>query len=696
MFRERRIKGNFTQSSSCQVCQLAKIRNRPHSQELPRADAPFLKIHMDTLQINPPTCRGYKYVLVLIDDFSRFNRIYLLSEKAQAEERIKTYLMEIMNKLDITPAYLHTDCRGEFSSQLFLNHLASQGISPERGPPESPQTNGVSERFNQTLLSKIRCLLGQSNIPISYWDEAALHASLLLNMLPHKHLNMESHITVLKRKKSLIEPEIDLNRLVPFGIRITTEIVNPTSKSVPRGEVLQALTFERPSLKIKLRVPASLSNIPEATNDSYKTENPPELASAVPTTEKLKNYDYVPYYKEAPRHISSSISQDNIVEGKRNARHSDQLLLTDTVPYLQEVNDPIEQTKWRKAMDAEFASLMCHNTKELVPYPQKPTKVIGGMWRLTRKCNENGEVYQYKACWVVLGNHQEPMLHYYETWSSVGRNETFKVMLFLVVNFNYIPYQFDIQSAFLHGEMDALVQEKQVKGYEEKGKENWVWRLMKSLYGTKQAPRMWKSKLASALSSLGLMSTWSDKSLFINAEKSLLLHVHVDDGFIISHSHDTPQNQISVTGTALSICQAPHGIKVQSLIYNQCTTKEMLTGWTDADYANVKDDGKSITGYVILDLGNPVCWLSKKQSVVAQSTTEAKYISMNICMKQLWWITFVFSDLGYGSIQPILYNDNLSAITISKQALLNTNTKHIEVRYQYVRDCVMKKLVTVV
>ncbi|MBW0527016.1 hypothetical protein O181_066731 [Austropuccinia psidii MF-1] len=207
---------------------------------------------MDTLQINPPTRRGYKYVLVLINDFSRFNRIYLLSEKAQAEERIKTYLLEIKNKLDITPTYLHMDRRGEFSSQLFLNHLATQGIYLERGLHESPQTNGVSESFNKTLLSKIRCLLGQSNIPILYWDEADLHTSLLLNMLSHKNLNMESPITVLKRKNFSIEPEIDLHRLVPFGIRITTKIVKPTSKIVPGGEVLWELTFERYSNGLRM------------------------------------------------------------------------------------------------------------------------------------------------------------------------------------------------------------------------------------------------------------------------------------------------------------------------------------------------------------------------------------------------------------------------------------------------------------
>ncbi|MBW0550612.1 hypothetical protein O181_090327 [Austropuccinia psidii MF-1] len=69
---------------------------------------------------------------------------------------------------------------------------------------------------------------------------------------------------------------------------------------------------------------------------------------------------------------------------------------------------------------------------------------------------------------------------------------------------------------------------------------------------------------------------------------------------------------------------------------------------------------------------------------------------MNICSKQLRWLTFVFNDLGHVSPQPILFNDNSGAVTISKQASLNANTKHIEVRYQYVCDCVMKRLIKVV
>ncbi|MBW0514072.1 hypothetical protein O181_053787 [Austropuccinia psidii MF-1] len=365
LLKEKKINGHFTHSSDCPVCHQAKIRNCPHSQVLPRADAPFFKIHMDTLQINPPTRKGHKYVLILIDDFSWFNHIYLLSEKSQATEHIKLYLMEIKNKLNITPEYLYNDQGGEFSSQLFINFLISQGISLERGPPESPQTNGVSERFNQTLLSKIQCFLEQSNIPVGYWDEAAAHASLLLNLLPHKYLKMTPPVSVLKEKDCLIEPEIDLRKLIPFGMKVTVRIINNSSKIEPRGEILRALTFEKYSdglqllniekgkirvschyslsghnptltmnqpplvlpsastVRIKLQIPSVTPSEPPAQSVDLQssiqpsvTQNTSRQSFTSAILEPSKNYDYVPYYKEAPRNISSLINKDNIITGK--------------------------------------------------------------------------------------------------------------------------------------------------------------------------------------------------------------------------------------------------------------------------------------------------------------------------------------------------------------------------------------------
>jgi transposase InsO family protein len=92
---------------------------------------------------------------VLINDFSRFNWIYLLKKKNKAEVNIMSYLNKINNHIGVTPAILHTNQGGEFGSVVFKNFLSQRGISLEQGPANSPQSNGLAKRFNKTLLVKV-------------------------------------------------------------------------------------------------------------------------------------------------------------------------------------------------------------------------------------------------------------------------------------------------------------------------------------------------------------------------------------------------------------------------------------------------------------------------------------------------------------------------------------------------------------
>ncbi|MBW0556132.1 hypothetical protein O181_095847, partial [Austropuccinia psidii MF-1] len=573
----------YTLSRNCEVCSKSKIQRTPHKSSLPQTSSPFFKIHSDTLEISPPTRKGYRYVLVLIDDYTRFNRIYLLNSKDQSESMIISYFTEIKNKLNITPAYFHSDRGGEFTSTRLKSYFLQSGTSTEQGPPNSPQTNGVAERFNKTLLSKIQCLLCQSNIPITYWDEAARHASLLLNYTPHRFLNFQTPSSRLKDHSMWLEPELDYSKLIPFGYKVHVLKLTNTSKVAEKTTILRALTHEQYSDAMRFLdiesgkiiisrdfiIPSIIqtskahkptqtlpSKVKEQQHSSIplpapKCSNPinrdVESSTDIPSTadpeppvtrtqrSQVKGWDYVPYYDTAPQNIGSNIDEQNILkDSRRSTRRSNQALLTDVVSYSKAIGDSQEREHWQDAMNAEFSSLMQHNTGRLVPYAKDGSMVIGGMWRLTKKRNEFGEVYRYKARWVVLANHQVHMLHYFDTWSSVGRNETFKILLSMTVNFNLVAYQFDVETAFLHSDMDAVVYFKQVKGFKAPGKENWVWLLNRSLYGTKQAPRMWKEKLTKTLNQLNMFSTQFDDSLFINREKTLFLHLHVDDGFLVS------------------------------------------------------------------------------------------------------------------------------------------------------------------
>jgi hypothetical protein len=122
---------------------------------------------------------------------------------------------------------------------------------------------------------------------------------------------------------------------------------------------------------------------------------------------------------------------------------------------------------------------------------------------------------------------------------------------------------------------------------------------------------------------------------------------------------------------------------------------EGLCGWADADYATSLVTKKSMLGYVITMYGNPICWSTKKQPVVAQSTTEAEFVAINRCAKQLRWLTNLVLNLHVKIKAPVMKNDNSGAVTISKEAQLNENTKHIEVRFQYVLELVSKRQLTI-
>ncbi|MBW0531193.1 hypothetical protein O181_070908 [Austropuccinia psidii MF-1] len=239
------IAKQFTLSKDCEICSKSKIQRTPHKGPLPQTSSTFFKIHSNTLEISPTTKKGYRYILVLIDYYTRFNHIYLIQSKDQLESMIISYFNKIKNKLNITPEFLHSDCGGEFTSTKLKDYFLKSGTSIEQGAAQFPQTNGVAECFNNTLLSKIQCLLCQSRIPITYWDEAAQHASLLLNHTPHRFLKFETPSNKLKEHNTWLEPGLDYSKLIPFEYKFHVLKLTNTSKVAERTTMLRAMTNEQ-------------------------------------------------------------------------------------------------------------------------------------------------------------------------------------------------------------------------------------------------------------------------------------------------------------------------------------------------------------------------------------------------------------------------------------------------------------------
>jgi hypothetical protein len=115
-----------------------------------------------------------------------------------------------------------------------------------------------------------------------------------------------------------------------------------------------------------------------------------------------------------------------------------------------------------------------------------------------------------------------------------------------------------------------------------------------------------------------------------------------------------------------------------------------LHGFLDADFAGCWLDRKSTSGTCQFLGSSLVSWSSRKQSSVAQFTTEAEYAAVASCCSQLLWISYTMSDFGEEYTYVPLQCDSTSAISVTKNTVVHSKTKHIEVRYHFLRDNVDK------
>ena len=121
-----------------------------------------------------------------------------------------------------------------------------------------------------------------------------------------------------------------------------------------------------------------------------------------------------------------------------------------------------------------------------------------------------------------------------------------------------------------------------------------------------------------------------------------------------------------------------------------------MVGFCDSDWARSVDDCKSTSGYVFNIGSSAVSWSSKKQSVVALSTAEAKYIALIATGCQARWLRWILEELNHeqeGAIK--LFCDNKSAISLSKNRMFHGKSKRIKVKYHFIGELVKDKEVEV-
>eukprot|EP00253_Pinus_taeda_P010257 PITA_10257 len=288
------------------------------------------------------------------------------------------------------------------------------------------------------------------------------------------------------------------------------------------------------------------------------------------------------------------------------------------------------------------------------------------------------------------------------------------MLISLAAHKKWSIHHMDVKSAFLNGYLEEEVYVEQPQGFEVEGKENNVYKLKKALYGLKQAPRAWYARIDGYFQENGFQRSKNDPTLYYKQEciDILIISLYVDDLLYMGSSSKmndkfkaAMMNEFEMKGLGImkyflgmevyqrqqEILRYVKGTLNFGIHYYSCE-KFNLVGFSDSDWGGSLDDRKSTSGNCFSFGSGLITWSSKKQSIVALSSTKAEYVAVSSACTQALWLRKILEKIGEKQVQPtVIYCDNVSAIKLAKNLVHHSRTKHFDLKYHFIRDLVHKK-----
>ncbi|KAJ9538811.1 hypothetical protein OSB04_031544 [Centaurea solstitialis] len=545
---------NYKPFDNCESCLSGKMTKQPFNKENERATDLLEIIHTDVCgPFNHVARGGYRYFITFTDDFSRYGYVYLMRHKSESFERFKEFQNEVQNQLDRKIKFLRSDRGGEYLSDEFDNHLMECGIVSQLTPPYTPQMNGVSERRNRTLLDMVRTMMCHSTLPMSFWGHALETAAHILNRAPTKSVEKTPY-ELWKGKK----PNMSFLRIWGCEVyvkRPTSEKLKPKSDKCffvgyPRTTV--GYYFYNPE-ENKVFVARNGKFLEEKFLSSGNTRKDVDLQvvdeeNTTPIVEPEIQHENV----EPRSETIEEVQTQDLRRSSRVRQEPDRYLGFLVSQDSGDLNEPIsygeavsgdESEQWQEAMKAEMQSMYDNQVWELTDLPQH-CRAVGRKWVFKKKTDMDGNVHTFKARLVAKGFTQTHGIDYDETFSPVAMLKSIRILMAISAYFNYEIWQMDVKTAFLNGKLTEDVYMEQPEGFEDPKNPNKVCKLLKSIYGLKQASRSWNLHFDERIKEFGFAKSEFEPCVYTKFSGSIVtfLVLYVDDILLIGNDVPTLQS----------------------------------------------------------------------------------------------------------------------------------------------------------
>ncbi|GJS38660.1 putative ribonuclease H-like domain-containing protein [Tanacetum coccineum] len=485
---------------------------------------------------------GKQYVLVIVDDYSRYTWVHFLKSKDEVPEVIKTFLKRNTVLLQSPVIIIRTDNGIKFKNQILKEYFDCVGhLIIQASSVRTHQQNGVVERRNKTLVEAARIMLIFSCAPLFLWAEAIATACYTQNRsIIHRRFNKTPYELINGRKPdisflhvfgALCYPKNDredirelgakgdigffigysadscayrvYNQSPKIGQRVIMETMNVTF------DELSAMAFEQRSSKPGLQSMTSgqitmyddhISGQPSAAPRTVLATQAPQVLHTLCLLNELETQQHV-------QHQPTTIA-DNVPNAMFDENTFVNPFATPSIsaaessssqydhPLEQVIGEPSQPILTRNQLQSDGDMCMYALTFKrldvwvLVPPPNN-IKPLTLKWLFKNKHDEENTIIQNKTRLVVRGYHQEKGIDFEESSAIVARMEAIRIFLAYAAHKSFTVFQMDVKTALLHASLKEDVYVCQLEGFIDADHPSHVYKLKKALYGLKQAPQAW-------------------------------------------------------------------------------------------------------------------------------------------------------------------------------------------------------------
>nr|GEZ59205.1 hypothetical protein [Tanacetum cinerariifolium] len=458
----------FQRDHLCLACALGKSKKTSHQPKAEDTNQEKLYLlHMDLCgPMRVASINGKRYILVIVEDYSRFNWVRFLKTKDEAPTAIIKCIKNIQVRLNATAMNVRIDNETEFVNQTLREFYENVGISHQTSVAHTPLQNGVVERRNWTLVEAARTMLIFYKALLFLWAEAINTTCytqnrslicLLYNKTPYELMqDKKPDLSFLYVFGSLCYPTNDHEDLGKFdakadiGIFVgyapakkSFRIYNRRTRIISETihvtfDELTALASEQFSLGPGLHFMTPATSIQEAAapRTEVLADSPVSISinqdapsTSIPSSQEQEHSPIISYgFEESPKRpmfhddpLNESL-QDSTSQGSSSN--------------VIQIHTPFEHLgSWTKD----------HPIANVIGDPSRSIYKV--------KTDESGGVLKNKTRLVAQGFRQEEGVDFEESFASVARIEAIRIFVANVAQKNMTIYQMDVKTAFLNGEL---------------------------------------------------------------------------------------------------------------------------------------------------------------------------------------------------------------------------------------------------